>query len=178
MASRRPIQDARREGRGRRSAASIAQVIDKNLADAILWTALRDEALRHSARQMNDDRLGKILDFIPVRHRTERNDDVQPFAARFRKAFRVSVHREMPWRASFPRPHAAIARPRPDRGRTAAVGVLDRLDRRIPRMEFDHVQLRGMYQGGRGGNLEHRRIAWKKRWIEFIHPGIRSVDVF
>ena len=106
----------RRPGARGRRAEAVAQVVDEDLADAVLRPALGDEALGNRRGHVLDDALGELPDRVPVFLRRDRHDDVQALAAaRLEEARRGRSARAAS--ASARRLPASPARRRPRRGR-------------------------------------------------------------
>ena len=101
----------------------------------------------------------KSLTSSQLATRAQRNDDVQAFAAaRFQKRLQLQlIEKCLRQHRAFDNllPLHALARVEVEQN---AVGVFDRPDRRVPRVKFDHVQLRGLHQCRGAGDFEHRRM--------------------
>src|SRR5436190_3275365 len=162
---------SRREGRCRRLPWAVPQVVDEDPADAVAAAAPGDEALGNRLRQMRHDRLRESLGDVVVQLGGERHDDVQALAAaRLQPALQAELaqHRAHQERGLLDlRPAHALAGVEVE---DDAIRLIDRVRRRVQRVELDRVHLRRRDERVDVVDREHRRVARPELCVEHAQP--------
>ena len=167
----------RRDGGG---AEAVAQVVDKDLADAVAWAHLGDEQLRKGGGQVRDDGLREGLHGIPVVLAADGHDDMQPLAAAgLEKAGQAELTEEGmqqlgPLLHGFPIGAGAGVEVEGD-----AIGLHEGRSGGVPRMEFDDVHLGGREQAEGGGHFHVGLVIGIERLRQLADAGHLGVlEVF